>query len=452
MILKIIYLSLLFFFIGKLYSIKFNPLENIILGMFLSYFIIIILILNATRYEYIFYFLNFLSIISIIFLTFKNFKNINFNQTFYKEILRSSLLFFPVFLIFGLIFFENILNIIEIPLEAGDALAVWFYKAKFFIYNTGIENIPQANYPNFISSLWSISLFINLDNFNNSRIILPIILFTNLILVYYKILKSFKNYFTNTLFLILTLIFYSLNEFGSNFRYSNSGYADFAVSVFLMTGFTYIFLSFLNNSFSKKDYFFGCLCLGILPSIKNEGLIISAAIFFILNFIFFMNFNEVYKKNMRSILYNTLIYFIILISPIIIFKYLNSIIIDEPSAIENYFSISNILNFQLIIERVPLITKYFIRSLAENILIILVLLPLFIYNLIVSKKLNILVQLSILLGLFCLIYIFSIYFATKSDLKWHLVTSINRIFFPFTGVMVSLCYLFNNYNEKKNSF
>lgn len=310
-----------------------------------------------------------------------------------------------------------------------------------------MEHFPQINYPNFTSSLWSISLYLFKDNFNLSRIILTFILFINILLVYYKFLQTNKNFLINSLLLFIFLAFYSFSTFGGNFRYSNSGYADIIMTAFLMSGFSYGFLSFANGKFFFKDYFFSCFSLGILSSIKNEGLIISIAILLITNFIFLLNFFNLYKKNFKIILLCNIFFIVISLSPLIIFKFLQ-LFVNENNVFSMFFELSNLINIQW--EKFQMITKYFILALIENRVIGIIILPLVFFNILYTKKFNIILQFIFLITIFCLVYIFIIYLLTKMPLEWHLVTSLNRIFFPFTGIISSLCFLILNYDYNKD--
>jgi hypothetical protein len=372
--------------------------------------------------------------------------SINFDWTIKKNLVKFYQILF-VFFGVSFILLENILNILSDPLAAGDSLAYWFRKAKFFIYSPGIENFPAKNYPNFISSLWSISLYINYENFNFSRIILPFILFINVALVYYKFVINYKNFFLNTLLFFFVLTFYSTTTFAGHFRYSNGGYVDFALAVFLMSGFIYIILSFIDNIFYKKDYFFGCLCLGILSSIKNEGLVLSICLIFILNFLFLINYYQIYKKNFLAIMFSNICFITMATLPLILLEYLESVL--KITITYDIFSAMNLTSLELLKARFPVISKYFFLALIENRVIFLAILFIFFVNIFFLIKLNFFLQLLILIILFCLFYIYGIYFTTNYPLEWHLITSINRIFFPFTGIICGLCFLFCNHQSKR---
>lgn len=451
MILSCIILFLIFFLVGKFFLDQFSILESTVLGMFLCYFFIITFILLNINFENIFFIILLLSFFSTFRLVYVNYNNLkiffslrNFLKLKNIKIVLKNLFIYTIVILF---FFENIYDILRNPLEAGDALAFWFYKAKFFIYNPGLEHFPQINYPNFTSSLWSISLYLFKDNFNLSRIILTFILFINILLVYYKFLQTNKNFLINSLLLFIFLAFYSFSTFGGNFRYSNSGYADIIMTAFLMSGFSYGFLSFANGKFFFKDYFFSCFSLGILSSIKNEGLIISIAILLITNFIFLLNFFNLYKKNFKIILLCNIFFIVISLSPLIIFKFLQ-LFVNENNVFSMFFELSNLINIQW--ERFQMITKYFILALIENRVIGIIILPLVFFNILYTKKFNIILQFIFLITIFCLVYIFIIYLLTKMPLEWHLVTSLNRIFFPFTGIISSLCFLILNYDYNKD--
>jgi len=457
MILKLFFFFSLFFLIGKGISKIFNffifsILETSIFGMFFIYLTIIIFSLFEVSFKFTLIFLICLSIIIFFYLVLNNFKrNLSFNIDKMKKLKNinkvSQLLIISLGISF--IFLENFLNILSDPLSAGDALAVWYYKAKYFIHNPGIEYFRYINYPNFISSLWSVSLYLNYENFNDSRIILPFILFIIIITVYQKFIKEYENFFINSLLLFLVLIFYSTTTFGGSFRYSNAGYADFAVSVLFMAGFIYLYFSTRENFFSKKDFFFGCFCLSILPSIKNEGFVLSLGFLLVINFIFLINFFDLYKKNIKTIIYSIIFYFAMAVIPILFSKYLEFYLnINVASATDLYFSLSNLHDKQLLLDRFPLISKYFYLTILENKLFIILFILLLIFNIFFSMNSKIILQFVILISLFCIFYIYIIYFATKLPLQWHLVTSMNRIFFPFMGVICGLSFFLCNFRRK----
>jgi len=452
MILNCIILFLIFFLVGKFFFGQFSILESTMLGMFLCYFFIITFILLNIRFENIFFIILLLSFFSILRIVYRNYNNLkiflllrNFlNLKSIKIILKYLFIFIIVFFFF----IENIYDIYRLPLEAGDALAVWFHKAKFFIYAPGLDHFPSINYPNFSSSLWSISLYLFKDNFNLSRIIFTFILFVNLMLVYYKFLRTYKNFLINSLLLFFILAFYSLSTFAGNYRYSNSGYADIVITVFLMSGFTYGFLSFANGKFFLKDYFFSCFSLGMLSSIKNEGLIISIAIILIINFIFLFNFFNLYKKNLKNILFCNIFFLIISFFSFIVYTYLRLYYVDRINIFSEFFTLSNLTNN--LWEKFLMITKYFYLALVQNRVIGTMILILVFLNIYYSKKFNIILQFIFLTTIFCLVYIFTIYLLSKMPLEWHLQTSLSRIFFPFTGIMSSLCFLILNYHYNNN--
>lgn len=453
MIFNLTFLTFLFFSCGKLVTKifkfdKFSFLENLVFGFFFVYLKTIIFIFIGIEFKVLFISLIIISTISLIYFTISNWSlckkkiAINFNKIKILQIIL-------VFLLVLIIFLENIISISEYPLEAGDGLAYWFKKAKFFIYNPGLEYWPSKHYPNFISSLWAITVYIENENLNFSRIILPFILFVNIFLVYNKFILIYKNFIINTLLFLFILIFFSTSTFSGYFRYSNSGYVDFAVATFFMSGFVYIFLSFINNNFNQKDYIFGCFCLGLLSSIKNEGLVISFCLLLILNFIFFINYYHLYKKNFKIIIYSNILFFVIAILPLIFLKYLELVLkIEVDSATSVFFSYGNLIDLENLKARFPIITSHLIQTLITNRTIVMVFLLIIFVNIFLSEIPKIIYQFLFLVVAFSIFYIYAIYFATKLPFEWHLATSIDRIFFPFTGIISGLCFILCNHLKK----
>ena len=450
MIINLLILFLLFFFSSKFFFSRFSIIENIIIGMILNYIVIMFITLLEISYAKYFLGAKIFITLSLIYFFLIQFKNLNFflakYHSFYrfeKIILILKIAFLLIFI--NLIFYENIINIMLKPLEAGDALAGWFHKAKYFVYNPGIEYWRMISYPNFISSIWSISFYIFGEDYNASRVILPFIMFICVICVYNRVLYELNNYLLNTLLLIFILSFYSLSTFGGNYRYSNSGYADFAVACFLMVGFTYLNLSFRNKKFLKKNFLFSCICLGILSSIKTEGLVISFGIISIMNFYFLYYFNGLFRENLKNIILYNFIFILISIFPLLLSQYLQ-IIIGKTHYSAKFFEPHYLLSFDVIMDRFPLIFKYIYYSLSENRVPGLLFGILILINLFVTRKINNLLKLIFIMSIFFLLYIILIYLVSKFPLEWHLQTSLNRIFYPYTGLIFSFCFLIINYN------
>lgn len=455
MVINLVIIFLFFFLSNIFFSSRFSIMENIIIGMILNYIIIMFISLFEISYIKYFLVLKIFIILSLIYFFYTQFNKLKLYLVKYQslyEIEKIVLLLKITFLIIfiNLIFYENIINIILNPLEAGDALAGWFHKAKYFIYNPGIEHWRQISYPNFISSMWSISFLLFDENFNISRIILPFIMFICVITVYSKILKEFNNFLLNSLFLIFILSFYSLSSFGGNFRYSNSGYADFAVASFLMVGFTYLYLSFRNKKFFKKDFLFSCICLGILSSIKTEGLVISFGIMFIMNLYFLYCCNIQYRENFKVIIFCNLIFVLISIFPVLLGQYLQ-LLIGTTNYSTKFFQPQNLLSFGIISERIPLIFEFIYLALKENRAPGLLFGILILINFFITRKINNILKLIFVMSVFFFSYIILIYLVSNFPLEWHLQTSLNRIFYPYTGLIFSFYFLIINY-DYKNKF
>ena len=171
-------------------------------------------------------------------------------------------------------------------------------------------------------------------NYDLSRVVLPLLLILVFTLFFQKINSTYSsNYFNkNIMLFFIFLIYFSTKKFANIYRFSNAGYADFALSIYLMLGFLYIYISFSENTFSKKDYLFGAVILGISSSIKNEGLIVSLGLFSILNFIFIKYFFFNYKKNISYLFIVSLIFLVISFFPILLSMYLKSISITKDQS------------------------------------------------------------------------------------------------------------------------
>ena len=447
MLISSILFVITFFLLGNFALKKYLFLEKVFFGLIIFYILLIFSNLVGQSYENFILSIKIIGILSLVFFISENYSNLS------KDKLKKKINFINITLLlfFIIILFENYIDIIFYSLEAGDALAYWYNKTKFFLYNPGLEFFPKADYPNFLSSLWSFSLYYFENDYNQSRIIIPLVFFLGILLVFQKISLSFKenNIFLNSILFIIILIHFSTYTFSSNYRFSNSGYADGLLSIFLMIGFLYIYLSMIGDTFSRQDYFFGLLILAISSSIKNEGFVISILLYFLLNIHFYLFFRQKFLENFKILIINFLIFIIILFIPVLLSIYLESIKITNSSDnISNYIDISNLIKIDMHIERFYLIMRYFFVNCYYNLEILF---PLF---LILLNKLSIafirskLFILFLLFSLLFFIYVYSLYLVTAFPFEWHLATSFNRVFFQFIGIFSLFAFLILNYKAK----
>jgi hypothetical protein len=211
----------------------------------------------------------------------------------------------------------------------------------------------------------------------------------------------------------------------------------------------YIYISFSENTFSKKDYLFGAVILGISSSIKNEGLIVSLGLFLILNFIFIKYFFFNYKKNISYLFIVSLIFLVISFFPILLSMYLKSISITKDQSTWEILKFSNFFDYKIIISKIPIITKAFLLNMAQHYLIIFIMFVVFFFKYSLKFLQKPVFQLCIYLLIFFITYIYALYLATSYDLSWHLATSIDRIIYHFCGISVCMIFLILNSDNKK---
>jgi len=449
MILNILFIFSFFYLIGYFFFKKKLVLENVVLGSLAIYLITIIFsfFINYSDLFLLFKFICLFALFSFLLI------NSNYKELFNFNLKISIKLLIFLFFIF-LIFFENIRNIQSEGLEAGDSLAYWFNKTKFFVYNPGVEYLPKPSYPNFLSSLWALSFFLFDYDYNLSRVVLPLIYIIVFTLVIQKINDTYSsNYLNlNVILFFIFLIYFSTKKFAGIYRFSNAGYADFALSAYLMLGFLYLYISFSKKVFSKEDYLFGVSILAFGSSIKNEGLIISLGLYFILNFIFLKYFYFKFKKNISYLSICFIIFIAISFFPLFLSLYLKKVHINPDPSILEILKFSNFFDYKIIILKIPIITKAFLLNIAQHYLIIFVMLVIFIFKYSFKFFQKPVFKLFIYLICFFVIYIYTLYLATSWDLPWHLATSIDRIIYHFCGIFVCMIFLILNSDNKNNNF
>jgi len=444
-ILNIFFIFSFFYLIGNFFFKKKLVLENTVLGSLVIY-LITVLSSFFINYSDLFLLLKLICFFGLFsfFLSNSNYKKLfNFNLK-----INVKLLIFLFFIFF--IFFENIRNIQLQGLVAGDSLAYWFNKTKFFVYNPGVEYLPKPSYPNFLSSLWALSFFLFDYDYNLSRVVLPLIFIIVFTLVIQKINDTYSsNYLNlNIILFFIFLIYFSAKKFAGIYRFSNAGYADFALSAYLMLGFLYLYISFSKKIFSKQDYLFGVSILAFGSSIKNEGLIISLGLYFILNFIFLKYFYFKFKKNISYLSICFIIFIAISFFPLFLSMYLKSVHISPDQSTWEILKFSNFFDYKIIISKILIITKALFYHIARHYLIIFIMFVVIFFKYSHKFFQKPVFKLFIYLLFFFIIYIYTLYLATSYDLSWHLATSIDRIIYHFCGIFVCMIFLILNSDNK----
>ena len=274
----------LFFY---LFSNKYSFLFKIFLGNIIMYYFLTLFYFLGIKNDIINKFIILVCMLSVIKLIL-NLKNIKFKINYFYVIIFINT--------------ELFLFITYFSLPIGDSLAYWFIKAKFFSYDLDIKYLPVPDYPNFVSIIWSYSANFFEDIEIYGRLILAFFFFTGIFIIFFDDLRHEKKKpikFFYFFLLSVTYLFFS--GFPSyEFRYLATGYVDIFIFIFLYLS-VFFFFSFLLFNKNWDYYFFSTLFLGILPSIKNEGLIISLYFYFYYHLIFFIFYFKKFLNNRNYI-------------------------------------------------------------------------------------------------------------------------------------------------------
>ena len=330
------------------------------------------------------------------------------------------------FIIFFLIIFSFSVKL-GVDLKLGwDAQNFWIIKSLNFFQNGNIynlQNLPRPDYPHLGSYLWAVYSSMSILQHEYFGRIFFIFLFYSSVYLISETIKS-SDMIKSIFFLIFVLI--------ANNPFLFQGYQEvlvFSYGIFL----TIFILNLKNNPYENYSFIYIFIISIILSWIKNEAFIFSIISLFSL-LIFYPN-----KKTLISIL----IVFCIL-SRLILFKIFQLDINFQSGNYEN-LSVDNIQSF-LTIDRILLIFKYFIFGTLKNPLIIFIFLPLF-YFLRIKK--SILEKIFIFSFIANIFFIFAAYLFTFVPLKFHLVTSVDRLIFEILGFNLIIFVLFlNRYNKK----
>lgn len=418
----------LFFY---LFSIKYSFLFKIFLGNIIMYYFLTLFYFLEIKSDVINKSIILVFVLSIIKLIL-NLKNIKFKINYFYLIIFINT--------------ELFLFITYLSLPIGDSLAYWFIKAKFFSYNLDIKYLPVPDYPNFISIIWSYSAYFFEDIEIFGRLILAFFFFAGIFIIFFDDLmyekkKPIKYFY----FFILSLIYLFFSGFSNyEWRYLATGYVDIFIFIFLYLS-IFFFFSFLLFKKNWDYYFFSILFLGILPSIKNEGLIISLYFYFYYHLIFFIFYFNKFLNNRKYISVFLFIYLILYFHPTLI-KMLYFYKTSDHSILTTagYFNINNLLDLNQIILKSSYILKYFFFNSVSYLWIFLIIFILLI-EIYKSKRKSVfnfcLLSFLALLVLNSL-YIFFLYNATILPFQWHLQTSFDRIYFQIMGSYVALVLIF----------
>ena len=334
------------------------------------------------------------------------------------------------FMIFFTVVFALSLNV-AVDLKLGwDAQNYWFMKSLNFTNGGNIldlQNFPRPDYPHFGSYLWALFRSVSiLDHEYFGRIFYLYIFLTSI----YSILNFIEISDLNKTILFL-LVVTILNN-----NYLLSGYQEILV-------FTYAIIIgciFLNNDkkiLELRNSINLLICFFIIFWIKNEGIIFS---FLFLISIIFLNLKSKKKVFLLIALFTFIYLFKMILAKIFGFD------INLQSGNYENFQINN-LNFYFSLDRILLILKYIIISFIKVPISIILIVGVFVNYFIKPNKTNKIMLLNFTL---CLMFVVAAYIFTNFPIKFHLVSSIDRLIFELAGFnFLILVILLNNLKIKK---
>ena len=331
-------------------------------------------------------------------------------------------------------FFLFVVLVLSIDLAANlklgwDAQNYWIVKSLNFVNEENIynlKNLPRPDYPYFGSYLWAVFSSISFFEYEYFGRIFYVYLFCSSLFTICNLLK-FNDKFKIFFFLLLILIFNNIFIFEGNQEVLVFSYATFL---------TYFVFEFRKSLADKKIVLFLLMNFFILFWIKNEAFLFSI-IFFISMAIFMPN-----KKT------TFLLGFILLIlSRIFLYKFFS---FDLNLQAGNYEKVDlSYLIGIITFDRILTIFKYAIFSSFKTPIIILIIISCF---LIFYLKRNFIIKLFSINLLLSLVLFFLAYLSTTFPLKFHLLTSADRLLFQIAGFSVILVILLLNEFKRKKLF
>lgn len=351
----------------------------------------------------------------------------NFYFLFFKKNIKQILILFFLVILFN---FELANN----AYLGFDAQAVWFKKAYLLKNNLDPLNSAMPNYPFMGSYIWAFFWkFSMLNQEYYGRFAYIIIFFVSLSA--FLSLNKNKSFFN---FVFLGLVVYYI--FKTNYLFN--GYQDILVFSLLIIFFHY-FLIFLQTK-SKKSIIFLYILAFILSWVKNEANIYTC---FLLFSLFFLNSNK------KFLIINLIMVLLIFVHKILVYKYYFGL--DMALQTDNY-SFESFNNLQINLNNILFILFSFIKVFFKNLIIVLSI-PLAFYFILNQKifSKNECYSIKVLYILFCFLIaiIFTFYIFTSLPLEWHLSTSLDRLVFQISSILIyPFIIIFNKlFRKKENS-
>jgi hypothetical protein len=378
-------------------NLYFNLLINLNLLLILS-----ILPLKLSIYVNYFY-------IILIFFFVKNYLY-NFKINNIKD-------FFPVFLIFLIIYFIISIDISNKLNLSWDSKWFWYIKSLYFFQDNTFKDLTSYPYndfhPHFGSFIWAFFRKISFNQYEYfGRLFYLFLYLGSLILITSNLFK--KNIYNAIIFLIIIII---------NYKYY---YLSGLQEVLLFSLLIIISKLILNYIIFRNILYlyFVALSLNLIIWTKAEGIAFFAITILCINLIKKLNFNHRIKFNILTLL--------LLVFKIAIFKIYNVKLNNQPY----YFDYIASLNLDIIIYKVVNISTYFLYHSLTN--IILLLLPVIL--LLKFKKIfkDEFLKFNFYFYILNIIFIFSAYLLRDMEIVYSLKTTIDRLIFTSSGFYLLL--------------
>ena len=414
-ILQIFFITVLCYFPKKIINISSHT--KIVLPISIIYLSFLLLFLSLISINL--YYVNFILMVIFFINLFFIYKEENYKYFFNYR-----------FIIFFIVVFALSLNL-AVDLKLGwDAQNYWLMKSLNFTNGGNIfdlQNFPRPDYPHFGSYLWAVFRGISiLDHEYFGRIFYLYIFLASI----YSIINFIEiSDLNKTILFLLVVTILNNNHF-------LSGYQEILVFTYAIIA-GCIFLNSNEKILKLKNITNLSICLFIIFWIKNEAIIFS---FLFLLSIIFLNFD---KKKEVFIFFSFFVF--ILLIKIFLAKIFGFDINLQAGNYEN-FQFKK-LDYYFSLDRFFLILKYLIISFIKVPILIILIAGVFINYFIKRNKINKIMLLNFFLGL---LFVVTAYILTNFPVKFHLLTSIDRLIFELAGFnFVTLITLINNLKIKK---
>ncbi len=316
-------------------------------------------------------------------------------------------------------------EVINFPLHGGDAVVIWFNKARSIYLWQSLVQIPINTYPNLGASLWAGVMTVAGYVEYLGRLVFP----TAYIFWCANLLRhKLKHPLGQTLYLITaaSLSIYLLNAGMWD------GYQDMLLSIVAANGVYLLARVVLQSKHWKWDLGLGLFFISTLYLIKNEGAVLAAIIF--VGFVIALAVSQRPRKLMsiaRKQLKLICMSLAVLVIPALLWIFTLTHSQIDPSQVQGgAFSIKGLLEIP---QRLPTYLPPILHYLRIDITALLPVIALAIFMsvacLIIVKSRRV-VALNLFLWLILILHIAFIivtFLATNSDQAWHLDAAFHRL-------------------------